>query len=98
MEFMSMDDAMRGLAKLLNGDQEEKNMKMLFKLTPEEIARFAQLNAKGRAMDIDLRRMKSKIQAERDRLWADLMDRNDAHGKNLHYKEDEGAIYETIRD
>lgn len=66
----------------------QRSTKPVAKLTIAEIVRFEELIARQRAADADYERTKSKIRADRDRLWADLMDRYKLHGKNLSWDGD----------
>lgn len=52
-------------------------------ITPEEEARFAELDSRLEAVKADIERVKSKLLADRNRLWADLMDKYNLHGANL---------------
>lgn len=73
---------------------EHKRLRVAAKLTPEEVVRFTTLTARAAAMDKEIRRMNGKLDAERDRLWADLQDKYNLHGTNLSFDEKEGTLYE----
>lgn len=69
-----------------------KKEKVLAKLTPEEVARFMELNARRKAFVFGSERVASKLNAENARLWADLSDKYNFHGKDVTYREETGEL------
>ncbi len=90
---MDIGDLMKLFASSVKDSREKK---FLFKLTPEEQARFVELHARRVALKKDLTRITCKIQNDANRLWADLEDKYEAHGKSLDFNSEEGSIYEVI--
>lgn len=65
-------------------------------LAPEDVARFQEYMGRVEAFAKDLKRVKSKLDAERDRWLADMKDKHNLHGKNVHYDPDKGAFFERL--
>ena len=66
--------------------------KMLAKLTPAEEVRFVELFSRADALLKAQKKAEAKTVSDRDRLWCDLMDKYDFHGKNVYHHD--GSLYE----
>lgn len=77
-------------------DHNEQKKVKVADITEEEKRRFAELLARGLAMDKGYKRAKSKLMSDRNRLWADMCDKYNLHGRSL--SQDDDSIFEYVCD
>lgn len=97
-------EILKKMAEAAGQKKDWSNEKPLTEMTAEEEARFSMLESQAAAlskeMDAKIKELKneyeratSKIASDRNRLWADLMDKYQLHGKDLH--KDGNKLYEV---
>lgn len=70
--------------------------KPLVKVSSEEVVRFEEIRSRIAAYAADRLRVESKIQSDLDRLWADIKDKYNLHGKEMTYDTQNGAVVELL--
>ncbi len=90
---MDVEDLFNQLKRAMESNNEPEGQ-LVAKLEDKEGLRFFEVNAKKRAFHTDARRVLAKLQAEEKRIWFDIQDKYNLHGKNLYFKVDDGSIYE----
>lgn len=95
MEGMPEELKQMIVGAILGGDR-NLSKKPVAKLTPEEIVRFEEINARTAALNKEVRVAKSKLDRAKQRLWSDMEDKYNLHDKNVTYDSKKGALFEVL--
>lgn len=82
------------LNQMLRHSIGKKEGKFITKLDKKEQLRFFEVFSRKKAFANDCKRVISKFEAEHKRIWFDIEDKYNLHGKALFYNSEEGNIYE----